>query len=85
MRRVFVILLCTLGVSAATAEVMPKDAGKRMGVLTAKEARAAKKAEEEKELAECMDHWDPGTHMTKKVWMRTCRRVQERFRQLDVR
>ena len=26
-------------------------------------------------FAECMKDWDPATHMTKKEWERTCRRV----------
>src|SRR6185503_18963223 len=27
--------------------------------------------------AECMGHWDAGTHMTKGEWARTCRRVND--------
>jgi len=27
--------------------------------------------------ADCMKHWDAGTHMTKSEWARTCRRVND--------
>jgi hypothetical protein len=29
-------------------------------------------------LADCVNDWDRGTHMSKKDWMRTCRRVVQR-------
>jgi hypothetical protein len=29
-------------------------------------------------LADCVNDWDKGTHMSKKDWMRTCRRVVQR-------
>ncbi len=28
-------------------------------------------------LAQCMQDWEPATHMTKQEWQRTCRRVVE--------
>ncbi len=32
-------------------------------------------------LAQCMQDWEPATHMTKQEWQRTCRRVvQERVK-----
>ncbi len=33
-------------------------------------------------LAECMQLWEPATHMTKREWSRTCRRVQTRLDQI---
>jgi hypothetical protein len=29
-------------------------------------------------LADCVEDWDKGTHMSKKDWTRTCRRVVQR-------
>jgi hypothetical protein len=29
-------------------------------------------------LADCVNDWDKGTHMSKKDWTRTCRRVVQR-------
>ena len=34
-------------------------------------------------VADCERIWDPGTHMTKQEWSRTCRRVQTRLQRLD--
>jgi hypothetical protein len=36
-------------------------------------------------IANCEAMWDLGTHMTKSEWSRTCRRVQNRLRQLELR
>jgi hypothetical protein len=33
-------------------------------------------------LADCMQLWDAGTHMTKQQWARTCKRVQSRIENL---
>ena len=35
-------------------------------------------------IADCMGMWDSGTHMTKQVWARTCKRVQTRLDNLKV-
>ena len=35
-------------------------------------------------MADCIQMWDSGTHMTKQEWSRTCRRVQTRLDSLDV-
>ena len=86
MRIIFLVLAFGLGTSAALAEVAPTPMTKsRIGILSADEALTAKKAEEHRSLADCERHWDAGTHMTRQVWAQTCRRVQERFRQLDLR
>lgn len=86
MRTILLVLAIGLGTSAAVAEVAPTLVAKsRIGVLTADQALIAKKAEEDRSMADCERHWDPGTHMTRAVWKQTCRRVQERFRQLDLR
>jgi hypothetical protein len=36
-------------------------------------------------IADCEAMWDRATHMTRKEWSRTCRRVQDRLRQLELR
>jgi hypothetical protein len=35
-------------------------------------------------VPECMRLWDPGTHMSKQEWARTCRRIQSRLENLKV-
>lgn len=86
MRAIFLVLVFGLVTSAALAEVASTPlAQSRTGVLTADEALIAKKAEEDRALADCEQHWDAGTHMTRPVWRQACRRVHERFRQFDRR
>ncbi len=81
MRTIFLVLAFGLSTSVALAEVAPTPMTKsRIGILSADEALTAKKAEEDRSMADCERHWDPGTHMTRPVWRQTCRRVPERFR-----
>jgi hypothetical protein len=35
-------------------------------------------------IADCMQMWDFGTHMTKQAWLRTCKRVETRLDTLNV-
>jgi hypothetical protein len=37
------------------------------------------------ETAVAEQMWDRGTHMSKREWSQTCRRVQNRLRQLELR
>lgn len=86
MRAILLVLAFGLGTPVALAQVAPTPITKpRIGILSPDEALTAKKAEEDRALADCERHWDPGTHMTRQLWAQTCRRVQERFRQLDLR
>jgi len=36
-------------------------------------------------VTDCERMWDRGTHMSKRDWSQTCRRVQNRLQQLEVR
>lgn len=36
-------------------------------------------------IADCEGMWDRATHMTRTEWSRTCRRVQVRLQQLELR
>jgi len=36
-------------------------------------------------ITDCEHMWDRGTHMTKRDWSQTCRRVQNRLQQLELR
>ena len=35
-------------------------------------------------VADCMQMWDFGTHMTKQAWLRTCKRIETRLDKLNV-
>ena len=36
-------------------------------------------------IANCVQMWDRGTHMSKQQWLRTCQRVQDRLQNLQIR
>ena len=44
-----------------------------------------KQSAHETAIADCKQMWDRGTHMDKRDWSQTCRRVQDRLRQLELR
>jgi hypothetical protein len=50
---------------------------------SADSARTGKNAAGER-YADCMGLWDAGTHMSKKDWSRTCRRIENRLQNLQV-
>lgn len=58
--------------ASATAE--------RVSELTPDQKRSRELA-----VANCESMWDRGTHMTKRDWARTCRRVQNRLQSLDAK
>jgi hypothetical protein len=49
---------------------------------TASSAPASQEATHQSAVANCVQMWDRGTHMTKQQWLRTCKRVQNRLQQL---
>ena len=46
----------------------------------AKQARLHQEA-----VADCEQMWDRGTHMSRREWSQTCRRVQNRLQQLQTK
>ena len=69
------------GVALAEVVAPPRPAG----VTPSAAEIASKRAAMETAIADCESMWDRGTHMTKKDWSRTCRRVQDRIQQLELR
>jgi hypothetical protein len=72
-----------LSAGSALAQVVPAPVAKPTD--TQKNSDSLKQGEELKALADCEQLWEPATHMSRQDWTRTCRRVHERFRQLDLR
>jgi hypothetical protein len=84
------MLLCICGLSAAFAQGAAyaqsddKSSTDSVAAARANLPNSGEKPEQLKErgrawFARCMKDWDAGTHMTKKDWERTCRRLaQER-------
>jgi hypothetical protein len=44
-----------------------------------------KQSAHETAIGDCEQMWDRGTHMSKREWSQTCRRVQDRLQQLELR
>jgi hypothetical protein len=76
------IAMVWIGAGIAFAEV---PASQSIRVAPSAAELASKRAALETAVADCESMWDRGTHMTKKEWSRTCRRVQDRIQQLELR
>ena len=44
-----------------------------------------KQSAHETAVADCEQMWDRGTHMSKREWSQTCRRVQNRLQKIELR
>jgi hypothetical protein len=79
MRVIILLLVMSLAAEPAQSQVLPapaKPRGERASDSTLRDA---------KELTDCENRWVAATHMTKKQWLQTCRRVLDRLRLLDLR
>jgi hypothetical protein len=74
--------MVSLSAGIALAEVV---APRPAGVAASAAEIASKRAALETAITDCESIWDRGTHMTKKDWSCTCRRVQDRIQQLELR
>jgi hypothetical protein len=77
---ILAIMTLCLSAGAALAEVAAV-----ARPAAAAEAAASKRKAHEAAITDCERMWDRGTHMTKRGWSQTCRRVQDRLQQLEVR
>jgi hypothetical protein len=86
--RLMIIAALALGPSAgfALAQVTPTTPA-APGSLpkTSQTISAEQKSTQDAAVADCERMWDRGTHMTKQEWSRTCRRVQNRLQQIQVK
>jgi len=44
--------------------------------------KVAEKRAHDSAVANCVQMWDRGTHMTEQQWLRTCKRVQNRLQHI---
>jgi hypothetical protein len=86
MRSLSIIALL-LGPSAnrALAEAAPAFSMASSAPVQGRETVSARESAFKAAMADCERMWDRGTHMTKKEWSRTCRRVQNRIQQFEQR
>ena len=78
--------------AVSTLLIVSLSAGAASGqAVRAAPSAAATSTEDSKEkeyaaaIANCEAMWDRGTHMTREQWSRTCRRVQARLKQMELR
>ena len=78
------LILCAGATSAQTAPSIawpPSDPRSAVGANETRSNLSARDAA----VADCEGMWDRGTHMTRQEWSRTCRRVQDRLRLLELK
>jgi hypothetical protein len=68
------LLMLYLSAGAALSQTAPIDPATTRSVEEKAHAAA---------IANCEGMWDRDTHMTRKEWSRTCRRVQARLKQME--
>jgi hypothetical protein len=76
----FLILILSAGAASAQAGPAAPSPDATLASVEAGRQKAHAAA-----VADCEAMWDRATHMTRKEWSRTCRRVQLRLQQLELR
>jgi hypothetical protein len=74
------LLMLALSAGSALSQTAPTDPATTTTSIEAGKEKAYAAA-----IANCEGLWDRDTHMTRKEWSRTCRRVQARLKQVERR
>jgi len=72
-----------LAENTAAKPTSPQSAGGRAQAAPGQTAAAPKNPGNDR-YSECVKLWDAGTHMSKRDWSRTCRRIERRLESLQV-
>lgn len=84
MRFLFIAtLLFVAGAGCVFAEVAPPSRPAASSALPSN--KVAEKRAHDSAVANCVQMWDRGTHMTEQQWLRTCKRVQDRLQHIEMR
>jgi hypothetical protein len=70
-------------VTTSSSEATPDATGTLPQRLTPNRAQSSQNVHDNA-VADCMQMWDSGRHMTKPEWLRTCRRAETRLDNLNV-
>jgi hypothetical protein len=78
-------MLATMGLCFAGGLASAQTAGtpRSTGVPQSGTEENARRKAHEAAVTDCIGMWDSGTHMTRKEWLQTCRRVQTRLQRLE--
>jgi hypothetical protein len=82
---IIIALLLGASIAPAVAEVAPGTPAAPGASAPSREAISAQTGAYEAAIADCERMWDRATHMTRQEWRQTCRRVQDRLKQLQVK
>lgn len=85
MRSIIIITGTALCFSAGAAFAEVAAAGKAVGNPPSAVVQPTKQAAHETAITDCERMWDAGTHMNRRDWSQTCRRVQNRLQRLELR
>ena len=77
---VSMLFMFALSTGAALSQTTPGAPASAAASVEARNEKAYAAA-----IADCEGMWDRGTHMSRKEWSRTCRRVQARLKQMELR
>jgi hypothetical protein len=83
--RITILAIITLCLSAGTAPAEVAAVARSAAAPRSAAEAASKRKAHEAAITDCERMWDRGTHMSKRGWSQTCRRVQDRLQQLEVR
>ena len=75
------VFCLSTGTAFAEVTVAPRPIAKPRSSVV----EPTKQSAHETAISDCERMWDRGTHMTKRDWSQTCRRVQNRLQQLEIR
>ena len=85
MRSLFMLaVLLAASSTLASGEPTPRNPPAASEVKS-RATLAAERRAHEAAIADCERMWDRGTHMTKQQWAQTCRRVQNRIQDSQLR
>jgi len=84
-RMIIVASLLVASAGLAFAQVVPPSPAAPGSLPKPGQTISAEKNARDAAVADCEQMWDRGTHMTKQEWSRTCRRVQDRLQQIQVK
>jgi hypothetical protein len=80
---IIAVLLFVAGARCVFAEVAAPSRPAASSALPSN--KVADKRAHDSAVANCVQMWDRGTHMTEQQWLRTCKRVQDRLQHIEMR
>ena len=81
--RFLMVVAALLVFDTDTSDLRAENVAAKSEPADSKPSPAVEKSRYQGAVANCVQMWDRGTHMTQQQWLRACRRVQDRLRDLS--